>query len=185
MASDIALFLGEMMRRPTQVVAIAHSSAATARLMVKGLQETQGPIVEIGSGTGSFTKAILASGVAPERLTLMEMNPRFCENLAEKFPGVRVINRPAQDIRDIGLTGVEAVVSGIAVLSRPTLQREIVGRALDVMAPRAFFNQFTYSTHSPISIQMQQELGVTSEKLGTAWVNLPPARVYRYVRRAH
>ena len=38
MASDIALFLGEMMRRPTQVVAIAHSSAATARLMVKGLQ---------------------------------------------------------------------------------------------------------------------------------------------------
>ncbi len=185
MASDIALFLGEMVRRPTQVVAIAPSSAATARLMVRGLEKTKGPIVEIGPGTGSFTKAILASGVAPERLTLMEMNPRFCQILARKFPGVRVVNRPAQDIQSLGTTGIEAVISGIAILSRPTLQREIVGRALKVMAPNGFFNQFTYSTHSPISSEMQQELGVTVEKLGTAWINLPPARVFQFVKRPH
>jgi len=185
MARDIALFLGEMLRRPTQVVAIAPSSAATARLMVTDLEKTKGPIVEIGSGTGSFTKAILDSGVAPERLTLMEMNVRFCEILADKFPGVRVINRPAQDIQNIGLSGVEAVISGIAVLSRPQLQREIVGRAFKVMSPQGVFHQFTYSTHSPISAHMQQELGVRSEKLGTSWLNLPPARVYRYVKRLH
>ncbi|MFY0595766.1 MAG: methyltransferase type 12 [Cognatishimia sp.] len=185
MASDFALFFGEMMRRPTQVVAIAPSSAATARLMIRGLIHTRGPIVEIGPGTGSFTKAIVASGVAPERLTLLEMNPRFCEILAEKFPGVRVLNRKAQDIQDIGLTDIEAVISGVPVLSRPTIQREVVGRALEVMAPNGFFNQITYSPHSPISTEMQQELGVHSKKLGTVWANLPPARVFQFKKRAH
>lgn len=185
MASDFALFLGEMVRRPTQVVALAPSSAATARLMIKGLAQTQGPIVEIGPGTGSFTKAILDSGVAPERLTLMEMNERFCEILCNKFRGVRVVNRKAQDIQKIGISGIEAVISGVPVLSRPTIQREVVGRALDVMAPNAFFNQITYSPQSPISDEMQRELGVSSEKLGTVWANLPPARVFRFTKRTH
>ena len=182
MANDIALFLGEMVRRPTQIVAIAPSSAGTARLMTKGLEQTTGPIVEVGPGTGSFTRAILEAGVAPERLTLLEMNEKFCENLREKFPGVNVINRPAQDIQDIGLTGIGAVISGIAILSRPNLQRDIFGRSLQVMAPDGFFTQFTYSTKSPISPKMQAELGVSVEKLGTSWFNLPPARVYRFKR---
>ena len=173
------------MRRPTEVVAIAPSSAATARLMTRGLERANGPIVEIGPGTGSFTTAILKSGVAPERLTLVEMNPRFCEILANKFRGVRVINRPAQDIQKIGLSGISAVVSGVPVLSRPTVQREVVGRALSVMAADGFVNQITYSPQSPISPEMQQELGVTSQKLGTVWTNLPPARVFQYSRQHH
>lgn len=185
MASDLGLFLGEMLRKPSQVVAIAPSSAMTARLMVMGLENTSGPIIEVGPGTGSFTKAILEAGVAPERLTLLEMNEKFCENLREKFPGVTVLNRPAQDIQDVGLKNISAVISGIAILSRPNLQRDIVGRALQVMAPDGFFTQFTYSTKSPISPKMQAELGVTVEKLGTSWMNLPPARVYRFMRSLH
>ncbi len=185
MASDFAIFLGEMMRRPTQVVAIAPSSAATARLMTEGIEYVKGPIVEIGPGTGSFTKAILERGVAPDRLTLMEMNPRFCEALCEKFPGVRVINRPAQDIEKIKLSGIGAVVSGVPVLSRPTIQREVVGRAMNVMAQDGFFTQITYSPQSPISDEMQHELGVSSEKLGTVWANLPPARVFKFRKRTH
>jgi phosphatidylethanolamine/phosphatidyl-N-methylethanolamine N-methyltransferase len=184
MAKDIALFLGEMMRRPAQVVAIAPSSSATAQLITDGVQDVHGPIVEVGPGTGSFTKVILDRGVAPERLTLLEMNPRFCEVLREKFPGVTVLNRPAQDIEKIGLSNVGAVVSGIAILSRPQLQREIVGRALNVMGPNAFFTQFTYATSAPISKEMQQELGIRARKRGTIWANLPPARVYEF-RRAH
>ncbi len=81
MASDFTVFLGEMMRRPNEVRAIAPSSAAVARKMTEGVERTTGPVVEIGPGTGSFTRAILDRGVAPERLTLVELNPRFCEEL--------------------------------------------------------------------------------------------------------
>ena len=105
MASGFGLFLGEVLRHPTEVVAIAPSSAAVARRMTDGLDGITGPVVEIGPGTGSFTRAILARGVAPEQLTLMETNTRFCDSLERQFPGVRVLNRPAQEIDPIGLDG--------------------------------------------------------------------------------
>ena len=184
MPSDFAVFLTEMIRRPGEVRALAPSSAATARLMTEGLERTRGPIVEIGPGTGSFTRAILARGIAPERLTLLEMNPRFCDELRARFPGVRVLNRPAQEIDRIGLAQVDAVVSGVPILARPDLQRAVVGPAFDIMAPGGFLTQITYSGKSPVPPEMQAELGIAAIRRGTVWTNLPPARVFEYRRRA-
>ena len=180
MASDFTVFIGEMFRRPTEVSAIAPSSVAVARKMTEGLEQVDGPILEIGPGTGSFTKVILERGVAPERLTLMEMNPRFCETLRQKFPGVTVLNRPAQEIARIGLTGIGAVISGVPVLARPQIQREILRPAFSVMAPGAVFVQITYSPNAPIPQEVQAELGVMARKRGTVWANLPPARVFEF-----
>lgn len=185
MPSDFALFLSQMMRHPGEVRALAPSSNAVARRMTEGLEHIQGPIVEIGPGTGSFTRAILARGVTPERLTLMEMNPVFCDMLRQKFPGVTVLNRPAQEIDQIGLTGIGAVISGVPVLARPQLQREVVGHALRVMAPDGEFVQITYTPGVLISDQMQAELGVSVEKRATVWANLPPARVFVFRRMQH
>jgi len=185
MAKDFGVFFGEMLRRPNEVVAIAPSSAAVARKMTEGVEKVEGPIVEIGPGTGSFTKAILDRGVDPSRLTLLEMNERFCETLRERFPGVTVLNRPAQEIEHIGLSNIGSVISGVPVLARPTIQREVVGRALNVMAPNAEFVQITYSPSAPISEEMQRELGVTCQKRGTVWANLPPARVFVFRRIQH
>ncbi|MGR3320427.1 MAG: class I SAM-dependent methyltransferase [Pseudooceanicola sp.] len=178
--SEFTVFLGEMLRRPAEVSAIAPSSASVARKMTEGLDRVTGPIVEIGPGTGSFTRAILDRGIAPERLTLLEMNPRFCEALCARFPGVRVINRPAQEIAMTGLRDVGAVISGVPVLARPQIQREVVGAAFRVMAPGGVFVQITYSPNSPIPDEMQARLGIRSIKRGTVWTNLPPARVFEF-----
>ncbi|WP_226553622.1 class I SAM-dependent methyltransferase [Celeribacter naphthalenivorans] len=183
MPRDFAVFFSELIRNPDEVRAIAPSSSATARLMTRGVEDISGPIVEIGAGTGAFTREILARGIDPARLTLLELNPRFCVELCEKFPGVHVINRPAEDIRDIGLSNIGAVISGVPVLAKPALQRAVVGRAFEVMAPGAFFTQITYANSSPITPEMQGELGLVSEKRGTVWANLPPARVFEYRRR--
>lgn len=183
--ADLSLFLRETLRRPGEVVALAPSSAATARKMTKGVEDVTGPIVEIGPGTGSFTRAILARGIAPERVTLLEMNDAFCAALRAEFPGVTVLNRPAQDIRDIGLKNIGAVISGVPVLARPTIQREVVGRAFEVMAEDAFFTQITYSPRAPISAEMQAELGICAKKRGMIWNNLPPAHVWEFRRKAH
>lgn len=185
MASEIGIFLGEVLRKPTEVVAIAPSSGAVARRMTEGLEGMTGPVVEIGPGTGSFTKAILERGIAPEQLTLLETNARFCETLSKRFPGVRVLNSPAQEIAEIGLTGIAAVISGVPVLARPRLQREVVGRAFAVMTENGFFTQVTYSPNAPIGPAMQRELGVTATRRGVVWANLPPARVFEFRRRRH
>lgn len=183
MPGDFTVFLGEMIRNPDEVRAIAPSSTGAARLMSAGVELVSGPIVEIGPGTGAFTRAILARGIAPERLTLLELNPRFCDDLREKFPGVTVLNRPAEDICDMGLCNVGAVISGVPVLARPELQRAVVGRAFEVMAPHGFFTQITYAASSPVTPDMQRELGLVTIKRGTIWANLPPARVFEYSRK--
>lgn len=183
--SQIALFLKETLRRPTEVVAIAPSSQAVARKMTQGLETVKGPIVEIGPGTGSFTREILARGVAPSRLTLLETNENFCEMLRAKFPGVTVLNRPAQDIQKLGLTGIGAVISGVPVLARPQIQREVVGRALDVMAPDGTFVQITYAPRPPIGSAMQAELGIKAHHRGMVLANLPPAHVFAFTRVQH
>lgn len=185
MPREFAVFFSELIRHPKEVVAIAPSSAAVARRMTEGLEQVTGPVVEIGPGTGSFTRAILDRGVAPERLTLMETNPRFCSTLAARFPGVRVLNQPAQRIRETGLTGVGAVISGVPVLARPQIQREVVGRALEVMAPDGIFVQITYSPTPPISPEMQARLAIKGRWRGVVLANLPPAHVYVFSRRPH
>lgn len=177
---DLTVWLGELMRQPAGVAALAPSSAATAERMTLGLEQAEGPVVEIGPGTGSFTRAILARGVAPERLVLMETSARFCEELLRQFPGVRVLNRPAQDIARIGLAGVGAVISGVPVLARPRIQREVVGEALKVLRPDGFLNQITYSPRPPIPPAMRAELGLEVEELGVVWANLPPAHIFRF-----
>ncbi|WP_136635662.1 class I SAM-dependent methyltransferase [Pseudooceanicola onchidii] len=183
MASDFTVFLGEMMRNPFEVSAIAPSSAAVARKMTEGVEHVTGPIVEIGPGTGSFTKEILRRGVSPDRLILMELNPRFCDELRQKFPGVHVINRPAQDIEQIGVENLGCVISGVPVLARPQIQKEVVGRAFNVLAPEGIFVQITYSPNAPIPEDVQARMGITGTKRGTVWANLPPARVFEFRRK--
>ncbi|UYV35813.1 methyltransferase type 12 [Rhodobacteraceae bacterium D3-12] len=185
MASEIGTFLTEMIRHPGEVVAIAPSSKKVAKKMTEGLEHVRGPVVEIGPGTGAITKAILKRGVTPAQLTLFETNPRFCDMLRARYPGVTVLNRPAQDIRSSGLRGVGAVISGVPVLARPQIQREVVGRALGVMAPGGMFVQITYSPTAPISPPMQAELGIVGHRRGIVWSNLPPAHVYVYTRTRH
>lgn len=184
MASDFTVFLTEMMRNPKEVSAIAPSSAAVARKMTEGVEHVTGPIVEIGPGTGSFTKVMLERGVAPERLILMELNPRFCEELRQRFPGVTVLNQPAQDIEKLEVSNLGCVISGVPVLARPQIQREVVGRAFNVMAPDGVFVQITYSPNAPIPADVQAQMGIVAHKRGTVWANLPPARVFEFRRRA-
>lgn len=183
--SRSGLFLKETLRRPGEVVALAPSSRAVARRMTAGLERVSGPIIEIGPGTGSFTREILARGVPPSRLTLMEINIQFCASLKTQFPGVRVVNRPAQDIHALGLHNVGAVISGVPVLARPKIQRDVVGRALDVMAKDGIFVQITYSLRAPISTAMQAELGIRADYRGMVLANLPPAHVYVFRRIQH
>ena len=185
MSNNLSLFLGEMLRHPTEVSALMPSSEAVAWKMTEGVSRTTGPVVEIGPGTGSFTRALLARGVLPENLTLMEMNARFCEILREEFPGVRVLNRPAQEIGEIGLDQVGAVISGVPVLARPKIQRDVIGPAFRVLKPDGFFTQITYSTSAPITAETRRDLGLSVDKRGTVWANLPPARVFVFRRMPH
>ncbi len=183
MSSDLKLFLGQLLRRPHEVVALAPSSEDLARAMAAQIPLPAGRVAEFGPGTGKLTRAILARGVAPADLTLFELNPDFCTRLRERFPGVSVVNAPAQSLPDRCKPGLSAVVSGLPLLSMSeATQQAIVGAAFDRLSPGGVYIQFTYGPASSVAEPVQRALRLQAERGPKVWNNLPPARVWIYRR---
>lgn len=183
MTDDLALFRRRLLRNPRQVSAIAPSSRALARAMTLGLGPTSGPVVEFGPGTGRFTEAILARGVPPENVTLFELDEEFVEYLRQRFPGVTVHQRPAQEAAQFVTEGATCVISGLPLLSMPADVREgIVDAAFRILAPRGRYVQFTYGPRAPLPPETIAAMGLSVSKGHKIWANLPPATVYRFRR---
>ena len=50
------------------------------------IRDGDGPVIELGPGTGPVTEALVEHGVHPSRLVLVEFNPTFCQLLRQRFP---------------------------------------------------------------------------------------------------
>jgi phosphatidylethanolamine/phosphatidyl-N-methylethanolamine N-methyltransferase len=185
MPSDIALFLRQLIRNPVQTSAILPSSGFLARAMVAGLGPNSGRVVEFGPGTGVFTRAILKAGVRPQDLVLFEMNPDFASHLRRQFPDVTVHVAGAQDAPKHCPAGVGTVISGLPLLSMPTdVRRAIVGGAFNVLRKGGTMVQFTYGPNPPLDDESFTALGLTHQRGAKIWLNMPPATVYAFRRRA-
>ena len=171
-------------KNPRSVGAIAPSSPALAGLITREITSAHAPIVELGAGTGVFTRKLLAQGVREEDLILIEASSSMAKLLSEKFPEARVIQMDAShpDLADcIEVEKVGAVVSGLPLLSLPS---SVVDRVLtnltSVLDTEAYMYQFTYSWRSPIRPQRARQFGLEASRVGRVLFNLPPATVYRY-----
>ena len=177
--SDLSLFLGQLIRRPAEIRAIAPTARAAAREMARLVTPEMEAVAEIGAGTGTITRAILGRGLAPEKLELYELNAAFCDRLRAAFPGATVHNRPAQDMVNVGRRHLDAVISGVPTLPMPDeMQHAIVGSALWMLKPGAPFVQITDGTQPPISARVREDLGLSFTRSRRIWLNLPPAQVY-------
>ncbi|MEO6299283.1 MAG: methyltransferase type 12 [Paracoccaceae bacterium] len=179
--SETLLFFRQLLSRPKQISAIAPSSRWLARAMAQDLSPATGRVVEFGPGTGVLTKGILDAGIKPRNLTLFEMSADFTAHLRHRFPGVTVHNDGAQTAAAHLAIGVDAVISGLPLLSMPLEIREsIVRAAFDILSPTGIYVQFTYGPRPPISDQQIAALGLTVSQTAHVWLNLPPARVFTF-----
>ena len=65
MLADQIRFLGRLIARPSQVGAVAPSSPGLARAMAAQIDAaSEGPVLELGPGTGVVTAALIARGIA-------------------------------------------------------------------------------------------------------------------------
>lgn len=170
-----------------QVSAIAPSSARLARLMTREIEALDEPILELGPGTGVFTRALLARGVRESDLTLIEFGAEFVDVLAQRFPQARVVQMDAGRIAGAGLFDqkpVGAVVSGLPLLSMsPEQVAAILSGAFSVLRTDGAFYQFTYGPRCPVPRAVLERLGLQARRIGGTMRNLPPASVYRIARR--
>ncbi|RCW87946.1 phospholipid N-methyltransferase [Phyllobacterium bourgognense] len=184
--SDVWTFIRAFVTNPSRVSAIAPSGAALARLITSEIGAASGPVLELGPGTGVFTDALLARGVSPGDLTLIEYGAEFARLLQARFPGMRILQMDASQLGGQDLFEAEpagAVVSGLPFLSMPDKVAAILNGAFGNLRNDGAFYQFTYGFRCPVPTSVLDELDLEAVCIGRAFCNLPPAAVYRITRR--
>ncbi len=191
---SIRTFLREWVRDPVKMASVTPSGRQLARLMVEQLPPDCSRVVELGAGTGVFTRALLAAGIAPSQLLVVEINSDLADFLHQRFPDLAVVCADARHLdvlaREHGLLAdyrPDAVVSGLGMLSMSSKVRcGILRAAFAALGEHGRFIQFTYGPVSPVRRKEREALGLRMRRTGFALRNLPPATVYVYERlRSH
>jgi len=185
--ADFVQFFRSWVSNPMRVAAVAPSGERLARLMTQEIEPFDGPILELGPGTGVFTRALLARGIPESALTLVEFGEEFAVRLRLRFPEARVVHMDAAKLDQCDLfddTPFGAVISGLPLLSMPPSKvTAIVGGAFETMKPGGAFYQFTYGPRCPVQKPILESLGLTAKRIGGTVRNIPPAGVYRISRQ--
>jgi len=182
---DDVRFIATWIEKPLTTGAVTPSSKALARTMAGYIDpDVPGPIIELGPGTGPVTEALVAQGVDPSRLVLVEFDPTFCRLLRARYPAATIVNGDAYSLKRL-LGGLlqqpaAAVVSGLPLFTKPlTTRLRLLFEAFSLMSPGAPFVQFTYHAVAPIPKRLDRVRAEASERI---WLNIPPARVWVYRR---
>lgn len=178
--TDLLPFLRRWLTAPRTVGAIAPSSRALARAMCAAATPLHGPVLELGPGTGVFTRALVEAGVDPATLVLVERLPAFAAMLRARWPQARVIEGDAGALRRDDLPAAPCtVVSGLPLRAMPAAQVErILAAVLACSAPAVRLVQFTYGLRCPVAAPLRRRLGLRARRVAFVAGNLPPAWVW-------
>ena len=188
-----ALFLKRWLRRPFATGAVVPSGRLLAKAMAAAtravIADRPGHVIELGAGTGGVTKALLAAGIAAERLVLVERDPEFATFLRRHFDGPRIVEGDAARLprllADHGIAPIAAVVSSLPMLSLPAeVVNGIVAGAFEALPRGAALVQFTYGPKPPIPRALRERLRLDGAHGKRIWRNVPPAVVWTFTRPA-
>ncbi|WP_203857441.1 class I SAM-dependent methyltransferase [Plantactinospora mayteni] len=189
MPTEMISFLAQLARDPRAVGAIAPSGTPLAERITATIPRTGQPlVVELGPGTGAFTRVIQRRLAGQGRHLAVEINPTFADRLAREHPAVDVLQADAGALAGLlserDLPPAEVIVSGLpwAVFSAQR-QREILTAVVAALADHGVFTTFAYqhARWSPPARRLHRNLRELFEEVvvgGTVWANLPPAVVY-------
>lgn len=181
--SDTSRFLRAWREAPLRTGAFAPSSRALARAMAEELLAGRKPgrVIEVGPGTGPFTRALLDIGYDEANLLLIEFNEGFVALLRERFPRATIVQGSAFDIAEIaaaqGWSDVDGVVSGLPLYVYPVPERQkLMREAVRLSNAGGGMVQFTYFFKSPVP----HVDGIRRRYRRFVPLNLWPASVWRY-----
>ncbi|MHA6841523.1 class I SAM-dependent methyltransferase [Ralstonia pseudosolanacearum] len=185
--SENLRFFRAWVANPLRVASVVPSSTRLSLLITTEISSETGAVIELGPGTGVFTRALLTRGVAEEDVVLVESGPEFVGRLRTLFPGASVMQMDAAKLGAVQLRNdldVGAVVSGLPFLSMPLRKiLAILAGSFRKLGPDGAFYLFTYGYFCPIPKRVLDRLGLKATRLGGTFSNFPPAFVYRIKRR--
>jgi len=200
------LFFARFLRDPRSIASVAPSSRRLAAAMV-ALVDQRHPagapersdaerpitIVELGPGTGAFTRLIAERLRPADRFLGVELDPVFANGLRLEWPHLDFACASAEslralvDERQIGL--VDHIVSGLPFATlRTETTLQILDAVADVLRPQGTFTTFHY-VHSygmPLAVEFRQRMNAlmgTAPSVRVVRRNFPPALTLSWIKR--
>ncbi len=138
-------------------------------------------IIELGPGTGVFTREILAKMAPDATLLVFELHDEFFHNLNKSIKDDRVhfIHDSAEKLKEYldqhNMHQTDAVISSLPLANFPKeLRANIVKAAIDSLADDGCLAQFQYSLQSKKYLKSM----FPKVKINYIFWNFPPAFVY-------
>jgi phosphatidylethanolamine/phosphatidyl-N-methylethanolamine N-methyltransferase len=185
--SDLITFARSWLQAPKTIGAAVPSGRGLAKLMASQVDpHGDGLVVELGAGTGVITRALMARGVDPARLLVVEHDPTLAALVSRKLPQVQVICANARTLRSMLATAapqrsVSTIISSLPLLAMLRSERwRIAMECHRALNGRGNLIQFTYSPFSPLPDRLLRSLGWQAKRAGVVLGNLPPAVVWHY-----
>jgi len=184
-ASNRWVFTREFLRKPLQIGSIIPSSRFLEQRVVAASGVASADcIVELGSGTGGITRAILRAMPQQAKLLSIEINPLF-HDLVSKIEDERLIAHlgSAGDLDKIvaqyDLGAPNAIISGIpfSTMSHDA-GTQIIETLAALLAPEGCF--VAYQVNNRVATLCRPVLG--PEQATMEIFNIPPTRVYRWAK---
>jgi phospholipid N-methyltransferase len=141
--------------------AVMPSSNFLAKRMIKPIHWHKDiVIVELGAGTGSFTKEIIKHLPKSGRLLAFEINSEFAQKLKKEFVDDRILiieddaSKLSEHLNKLGIKGADYVVSGIPLgnFSRKT-KWSILNAVTRGLKEGGLYIQFQYFLASILTIK--------------------------------
>lgn len=182
MRPDLAerlLFLRAFLNHPRLVGAVLPTSRrAVADMLDMADVPAAQLVVELGAGTGVYTREILARLGPGARVLALERDPRLARLLTERFhdPRLEVKCGSAEDLDSLLDEAVaDVIVSGLPFTSlEPAARRRILEQVVQALAPDGVALVLQYSPF----IQSELRRLFPSVKRRVSPLNVPPAFLF-------
>ncbi len=172
-------FLRSFIASPRKVGAVLPTSRRTVRdtLDLAPLEQAR-CVVELGAGTGVYTRGILERIGSDARLLAFEVDPHLSSVLASglRDPRLKVVNDSAVEVaRHLDGAAVDVIVSAVPFTSLPVTERkQVLLAARDVLARDGIMLVLQYS---PL-IERQLRQTFTDVRRRLSPLNVPPAFLF-------
>jgi len=175
-------FFLEFFKKGSKVGSVWPSSRFLTKRMLHPIDFSKDlVIVELGPGTGVFTKEIVKRMSKNSRLYSFELNPEFVKQLRADLPDerVKIVQDSAEKIKeylsDDGLEKADYIVSALPFsLFKEELREAILSNCYNELREGGIMTQFQYSTQC----RKLFEQHFSKIKTEFTFFNIPPAFVY-------